>query len=194
MSVKVEYEVKVAEAARAGRAAAQKYGVNGPLVILGSMAAGAALGWAGMFLAGLISDALSITGAARDALGIAAFAIVVLAALGLMRRILNLLYRRQLSRRGTPGPFPASFELAEDHFRYVIGGITVTTRWDVVSELFKAPGWWVFLAQGNSYYVPAKAFSTPGAEQKFVSQALQHLDAAARQRSQKAAAFAAGEG
>ena len=190
--LKVEYEVKVAEASRAGRAAARKWGVSGPLVMFGSIALGAALGWVGMFLAGLASDALNIPAAARDILGLVVFLVVAVTALTAVRRGLNLLYKRQVDRRGTPGPFPASFELTEDHFRYVIGGIAVTTRWDVVSEIFKAAGWWVFLAQGNSYYLPQKAFPTLDAERAFIAQVLQHLDAAARERSRKAEAFANG--
>ena len=67
----------------------------------------------------------------------------------------------------------------------------IVVQWYGVSELFYSRGYWVFLAQGQFYFVPERYFADAAAERAFLTEALSYMTEEARERSVDAATFAA---
>lgn len=190
MTYRVESEIQIGEAAKAGLAAARKQGTGGGLVLLAAIAIGLAACIAGDLIAGAIARLARLPATLSTGLQIGlAFGLLILVGWPALRRAMTIRYRRRLSHRGAPGPFPTSYQITDGAFVYSIGGITKLVQWAVVSELFRAQAWWVLMAQGEPYYIPSRAFEGTIAERAFLNSMLDHLNEPARQRSRDAISF-----
>ena len=67
-----------------------------------------------------------------------------------------------------------------------------TTRWEAISEVFRAEPYWIVLADLSANTIPRRAFASEAAERAFVGSLLKRLPKLARERSADAADFAGG--
>lgn len=190
MSFRVESEVQIGEAAKAGVAAARKLETGGGLVLAGAVALGLLVCLAGELIAVAIASFARLPLYLSTLLQVGlALALLTLIGVPAYRRAMAIRYRKRVTQWGAPGPFPTSYQITDAAFVYSIGGITKLVQWPVVSELFRAQDWWVLMAQGEPYYIPSRAFEGTIAERAFLNSMLDHLDVSARQRSRDAISF-----
>jgi hypothetical protein len=119
-------------------------------------------------------------------IGLTVGAVAYLAA---CRRWVVLQFRSRLASRGLPLTFPLRVEVGEKLI-YRLGGLTQQAEWSCVSELFRAGGYWVFLAQSNAIFVPRRVFADAASERRFLAEALERMTPAARELSAGARAAA----
>jgi hypothetical protein len=72
---------------------------------------------------------------------------------------------------------------------YTLGDIRDIAKWTVVTELFPSHGYWIFLAQGQAFFVPQRCFQSKAEEQEFIRAALSRMSEAARACSPGAVNF-----
>ncbi|HLY77883.1 MAG TPA: YcxB family protein [Caulobacteraceae bacterium] len=189
---RIETQIRVGEAARAGMAVARRQGTAGWT----NYAVWAALGLGIAALTIILTRAVGGSGLPlfQRLLLDLVFGLALLFGLGFpaVRWFQQVRYKRWLAGRGVRGPLAVSYEVTDSAFVYAIGGISRIVRWDVVFEMFRAREWWVLLAQGEAYYIPSRAFGDLAAEREFIHSVLDHLAADARQRSSDALSFASG--
>jgi hypothetical protein len=188
----VECEIRVGKAASAGMAAARRWGTGGWIGMLAAVAMGFVACIVVNFLVLFIAGLTHLPRAAIPVLQLVfAMALLVMVGVPTYRRVVNMRYRRRLRSRGTSSLLKVAYEITDSAFVYTVGGITKTVRWDVVSEVFRAKTWWVLMAQGESYYLPSRAFAAQQEERVFISSVLDQMDASARDRSKDASTFMA---
>ena len=100
-------------------------------------------------------------------------------------------FRKRFAALGQSTELPLSIDIQPDVLRYTIGGVDQRAQWQVVTELFRVPGYWVFLVQGTAAFAPQRFFKDATEERAFLAEALAHMSEAARSRSAPAQAFAA---
>ena len=109
-----------------------------------------------------------------------------------MRRLSVLRFRKKLTDKGVPLDMPVRMEVAADGLVYELAGVHHRAPWPVVSELFAAKGYWIFMVVASPWFAPKRLFANEAAERAFVRAALAHMSDEARARSVKAAKFAEG--
>ncbi len=112
-------------------------------------------------------------------------------------RLARWLFRRQfrarLAARGLGMAYPVHIEIGDDLVQEV-GSVTQRAQWSCVTELFRAGGYWVFLAQSCPIVVPRRLFVDADSERDFLGQALTRMSPAARKMSPQATAAAGPKG
>jgi hypothetical protein len=103
-------------------------------------------------------------------------------------------WRKCFAEKYPPGDLPFSVECTPEALIYEFGMVKRITQWPVVSDLFCAGNYWIFLAQGSALLVPFKAFGDREAEAAFLKLALSFMSEPARARSEQAVHFAKGAG
>lgn len=98
-------------------------------------------------------------------------------------------FRREFRARGHDPDLTISTSLGPDRLSHSVGGIEHLVQWPVVTELFRIRGYWVFVAQGTSVWMPRRFFPDAAAERAFIAGALSYMSDAARRRSGRAEAF-----
>ncbi len=191
MTVHLEAEIQVGEAAKAAIAVAARWSSG-----RWNFPAGIVLGILGMAIGGLLGEALGglFRVAASDSQLIRFLfggAFIWFVGLPMWRRFVQKRYKRRLAQHGTSGRLHATYDITPSAVVYSIGGVVKSARWEVVSELFRVKGWWVMMAQGEAYYLPRRAFDTPAQEREFISSTFDLMGSAARERSSDAASLLA---
>lgn len=105
-------------------------------------------------------------------------------------RIFEKAHHAALAARGSPEEADCEWEIAEDGLvtRSVRG--TSTTRWEAISEVFRADAYWIVLSDLAVNVIPRRAFADEAAERAFVAALVGKLSSPARDRSAEAATFA----
>ena len=123
----------------------------------------------------------------------ALFAFVVVAFVG---RIQNWAVRRSylksFARLDIPTETDALFEILPEGLRLSSERITIFPRWPTIDTVEWADIGWVLSADHLTFLVPRASFDNTDAERAFIAALLERLTPDARERSPKAAAFAAG--
>ena len=107
-----------------------------------------------------------------------------------LNRIFEKAYHAALAARGSPEEADCEWEIADEGLltRSVRG--TSTTRWEAISEVFRADAYWIVLSDLGVNVIPRRAFADEAAERAFVAALVGKLSSPARDRSEEAAAFA----
>jgi len=77
-------------------------------------------------------------------------------------RLNKYLYRRRFRERGLPLVFPLSVEFTDEALDYTVGDIREIAKWTAVTELFPSRGYWIFLAQGSTFFCPTALVRNEG--------------------------------
>jgi hypothetical protein len=105
-------------------------------------------------------------------------------------RIFEKAYHAALAARGSPDEADCEWEIIDEGFVTRSTRGTSTTRWEAISEVFKADAYWIVLSDVAVNVVPRRAFAGEAAERAIVAALLGRLSSPARDRSSEAAAFA----
>ncbi|MDP3802477.1 YcxB family protein [Brevundimonas sp.] len=100
-------------------------------------------------------------------------------------------FRRNLAMRGLNEKFLSSITVTDDAFISSTGRMTVTAPWTAVSDLVHTDRYWIFLVEGHPQFLPRRFFTSPVEEKAFLQAILNRVSPEARNRSNKAVAFAA---
>ena len=105
-------------------------------------------------------------------------------------RIFEKAYHAALAARGSPEEADCEWEVGEDGLVTRSARGTSTTRWEAISEVFRADAYWIVLSDLGVNVIPRRAFAEEAAERAFVAALVGKLSSPARDRSEEAAAFA----
>jgi len=101
--------------------------------------------------------------------------------------------RKKLTKAGTPLDMPLQFKISANGLHYCVADIEKRAPWKVVSEVFHAKGYWIFLAQSEPWFAPDRLFANKEERCAFIAEALSYMSDAARARSKEAVKFAGGK-
>jgi len=101
-------------------------------------------------------------------------------------------YHAALAQRGAPTAADCEWTIDEDGLVTRSARGDSTTRWEAISEVFRADSYWIVLADLSANTIPRRAFADETAERAFIGALLDRLPKLARARSGDAAEFAAG--
>jgi hypothetical protein len=105
-------------------------------------------------------------------------------------RIFEKSYHAALAARGSPDEADCEWEIADEGFVTRSTRGVSTTRWEAISEVFRADAYWIVLSDLGVNVVPRRAFADEAAERTFIVSLVGKLSTPARDRSGEAAAFA----
>lgn len=125
-----------------------------------------------------------ILGSWLDAALSVEFAILGLA-LGVLivQRLAPPLMRRALAMRGQAYEQTLKFRLTPEAVVYDLAGLTMTARWDCVTDLYRTRKYWVLLVQSSAMVLPRRFFATPVEERNFIAETMSRMSVAAQGRS-----------
>jgi hypothetical protein len=106
------------------------------------------------------------------------------------RRFLIERFRKRMSDRGLGVRFSQTLTIRDDALERTSGLLRTSAPWELVTEVFKADGYWVFLVQMSPWFAPRRFFASEAEERAFIRAALAHLNDEGRARSKDAVAFA----
>lgn len=106
--------------------------------------------------------------------------------------VLYKAYHAALAQRGAPAAADCEWLLEADGLVTRSARGHGTTHWEAISEVFRADGYWIVLADLSANTIPRRAFADEASERAFIAALLARLPQLARERSGEAAAFAAG--
>jgi hypothetical protein len=106
--------------------------------------------------------------------------------------ILNKAYHAALAQRGSPATADCEWTVGDAGLVTRSPRGDGTTRWDAISEVFRADAYWIILADLSVNMIPRRAFADETSERAFIGALLARLPVLARERSGDAAGFAAG--
>ena len=158
-------------------------------------------GLLGMTASGLLLVFLPPTITLANVMAVAALAFVLPlmgGAFGLWlghRRLGTILYKAyhaELAQRGAPATADCEWTVGEDGLVTRSPRGHATTRWDAVSEVFRADAYWIVVADLSANMIPRRAFADEAIERAFIAALLARLPVLARERSGDAAEFASG--
>jgi hypothetical protein len=98
-------------------------------------------------------------------------------------RLLQAIYKKSLSARGFGPRYPIILRLAPEGLSYRFGEVLSTAPWSAVTELIYSKGFWMFLVQDRTFFLPARALADPEAERDFLREALACMTKEAKARS-----------
>lgn len=101
-------------------------------------------------------------------------------------------YLKNFKRLTIPTEIEATFEILPEGLRLSTDRITIFPRWHAVDTVEWAGTGWVVSADHLTFLLPRASFADRDAERAFVAALLDKLTPEARERSQRASAFAAG--
>ena len=123
----------------------------------------------------------------------ALFALIVVIFVGSIQNwAVRRAYLKNFTRLAIPTEIEATFEILPDGLRLSTDRITIFPRWHAVDTVEWAGTGWVVSADHLTFLVPRASFADRDAERAFLSALLDSLTPEARERSQRASAFAAG--
>jgi hypothetical protein len=105
----------------------------------------------------------------------------------IIHAISGALTRKALAKRGQAYEQLLTFRLTPEMLVYDLADITVTARWNCVTDLYSTRKYWVFLAQTTAMVLPRRFFATLDDERNFIAEAMSKMTDAARARSPDAA-------
>ncbi len=157
-------------------------------------------GMLGLVLSGLLLTLLPLTITLGNVMVFAGLSFVLpliggVAGLWLGHRRLGTIYTKayhaSLAQRGSPLSADCAWEIGEDGLVTRSDRGIATTRWEAISEVFRADAYWIVLADLAVNTIPRRAFADEAAERAFIGAILARLPQLARERSSHAAQFAA---
>jgi hypothetical protein len=123
----------------------------------------------------------------------ALFALVVVIFVGSIQTwAVRRAYLKNFTRLAIPTEIEATLEILPEGLRLSTDRITILPRWHAVDTVEWAGTGWVVSADHLTFLIPRASFADSDAERTFLAALLDRLTPEARQRSQRAAAFAAG--
>jgi hypothetical protein len=105
-------------------------------------------------------------------------------------RIFEKAYHAALAARGSPEEADCEWEVTGEGLVTRSARGTSTTRWEAISEVFRADVHWIVLSDLGVNVIPRRAFADEAAERPFIAALLGKLSSPARDRRADAAAFA----
>jgi hypothetical protein len=108
------------------------------------------------------------------------------------RKALVSRFRKRFTAQGLPLELPLRIEIGPEALVNEVGGVKRIVQWPVVTELFNSHGYWIFVAQADAIFTPARLFASEQEQRDFIAAAVSHMSEAAKSRSARAVAFAAG--
>jgi hypothetical protein len=200
-AVRASAQVTAQEMSWAGRVGFDRIARTGWHTLLYPMVAAVVGGLVGMMASGVLLVVVPLSVTLGNVMAFAALSFVlplIGGGVGLWlghRRLGTVLYKAYhaaLAQRGSPPAAECEWRLGEDG---LVSGSTrghATTRWDAISEVFRADGYWIVLADLSANVIPRRAFADETAERAFIGGMVARLPQLARERSRAAAEFAAG--
>ncbi len=94
--------------------------------------------------------------------------------------------------RGMPEEITGRFTVTNDAFVISHDRVTYAIAWNAVGEVIEIPTHWLFAVDLHQFTLPRSAFADIAEERTFIASVLGHLTESARERSDKARAFAEG--
>lgn len=185
----------------AGRVGFDRIARTGRHTLLYPMLTALVGGMLGMTASGLLLLFLPLTITLANVMVVAALAFALPLIGGLSglwlghRRLGTVLYKAyhaELAQRGSPASADCEWTVLDDGLVTRSPRGDGTTRWEAMSEVFRADAYWIILADLSANLIPRRAFADEAAERAFIRALLARLPALARERSAEAAAFAAG--
>ena len=122
----------------------------------------------------------------------ALFALVAVILVGsVQNRAVRRAYLKNFKRLAIPTEIEACFEVLPEGLRLSTDRITIFPKWIAVDTVEWAATGWVLSADQLTFLVPRASFADEEAERAFVAAVFERLTPEARERSPKAATFAA---